>query len=265
MNFSLKHLFAVTLLAILCVNGFYNRHKANGLRSEAELIKTEIEDLTTKTRGFAEREQVYQRAWSAFEQRRDELAQAPDYFAPVARAHQSVNAKDKSSIHVFAPYSSGEDRNRFQKPHETYRIWIPDSPGFELCLGYHEPGPTGTTPVLMKNSRNFVPAEQFKLPLEPGYSLVEFTLSDSRDKSTVNIKVNGVVVHEAERLAVLSWREKLDLSRTEPELELIESIATDFKTVFDPRGVVLATANMWPSGDHPESLSLVVIPSAKEQ
>jgi len=229
MTVSLKLLFAITLIAILCVNGLNNRYKTSQLIAQSSLLAVEFDSLTAKTRCADERELVYQRAWSAFEQQKEKLAKF------------------------------GLD--------ERFLIRIPESPSFELCLGYHKMGIARIVPLPLRHSMYFAPAEQFSNPLPPGDSIVEISMSTpSEGTNTYSIKVNGAVVHEAERNAVIKLVEMMEKGRPARDVpQYSRSMASSNRTEFDSDGVVLVTANWWPTEIKPESFSLVVRPVEKEQ
>lgn len=286
MKFSLKLILAITLLAALTINGVNNRYEAESVRARCVQLKTAITTERYATRSFAQRKLVYQRASEAFERRKAKLDNAPEFFQSVARAHGKLGIEDTEKVHIFSTPGTATNRDVF---HERFRIWLPESNEFELCLGFHETGHPRTFSPKLRNSYYFQPKEQFTFRLQPGETLVEFLMPWERNSNTVELKVNGVVIHQASRKPVLSdsdihfetlKRKFLSTTRNQlpesfrlpgegygnstaqpqPDFERLTSVATSKNHVFDPDAILLTTANYWPSTEEQESVLLVVRP-----
>jgi len=66
MKFSLKLLLAITLLAVLIVNGVNNRHQTSLIVAECESIEEAIGTQQRVTKCYEEKKIVYERAATAF-------------------------------------------------------------------------------------------------------------------------------------------------------------------------------------------------------
>ena len=267
MKISLKLLLGIMLLAALAVNGFNNFKTCNVVQVKCGGLNAAIAKLKKQNQFFQERKLVYQRAFDGFELRKKKLLKAPEFFEPVARLHKEMVVQDSDSIRVMT--IGGPSHENFA--HLRFRIWLPDSPKFELCLGYHKTEFKGDSSLAvpdLTDSRFFTPYRAFSIILNAGETLVEFQVpyeikAKTATKHQVQTRVNGSLVHEAQRIAVLPfWRMKQ--RRNWPEL-LVISASEDL--VFDVKPLRLVTVNAWPDEEEPkasESVSLILRPIVEE-
>ena len=254
MKFSLKHLLAITLLLVLSINGINNWHRAKLVGLESEQLQVAIDTELKTTQFFKDKELVYTHAFDAFENRKAKLLGAPEEFDQVAAMHRKL---DSRLVHIFA-VPDGDRLSRVPGP-ETLRIRLPESPAFELCLGFHqtEASPRAV-PSTMRDSYYFLPKEQFTFPLPVGDSIVKLSFPSAfvGEKDELKVEVNGVEVHTASRDSVLSFRDII----SRESADLLFRFRSGKNPSFEPGPISLTTLNMWPTKHEPESLSLVIRP-----
>ena len=259
MKFSLKLLLAITLLAVLAVNGTNNLHQAKLIRENCLSLEAETGIIRNRTQSFQEKKLLYTRASDAFERRRERISNSSDaYFLRLSRALSIPKAQDRSKMHVSA-FSGKNERGTIVHAvaaRERFRIWLPKSPKFELCLGFHE-HVTERTSETMRDSYYFSPKDMFTVPLDIGESLIEFSIN-VQGKNHVEVVVNGTVVHRASRYTVMDFGDLLTHKSG-------YSVDTSQQNIFEPETLTLVTASLWQTRDEPESVSLLIRPINEEQ
>lgn len=284
MKFSLKLLLAITLLAALSINGLNTRYQSSVILNECKLLEEAIETERRTTAYFAEKKLIYARATEAFERRKEKLSAADDFFEPVIRAHGKLDIEDPTKIHVFSV--SGHSGDEYNRIHERYRIWIPNTSEFVLSLGFHHTNVLPTEWPEFRDSYYFKPNKQLTHALKPGLTLVELKVreNDRNNTNTVEVMIDGVDAHTAKRNGVLSSSEfMMGIVRTSrqsyadvkaPRMKINDkpvraapfvSISHgESEKVFPADFVELATAEFWPTEEEPESFSLVIRPIESE-
>ena len=263
MKISLKLLLGVTLLAALAINGFLNFHSANVIEADCENLRSAISKLDKNNIFFDERKLVYERAFDGFERRKEKLNNSAAFFEPVRRMHRKPATGNSEFMHVLS--APGLRHEGFVNEH--IRIALPESPKFELCLGYHPTELDAESLLDFGDSDYFTPPDLVTVPLEPGESLVKFTIPKWGKglSNRVEVKLNGAVVHQASRPAVAAeWQLKWGAILPSDWPGDIVSIFSSEKQKFAAEPLRLVTANLWPTKDNPESVTLLIRP-VKEQ
>ena len=266
MKISLKFLLGLVLLAALAVSCFINFRTAEVIRVDCENLESSIASAKKSNQFFEERKLVYLRAFDGFKLRKEKLLNTPEFFESVAQMHRKMETKP-DLIQVFS--ISGARHENFL--HERFRIGLPESPRFELCLGYHNAGFEKKLPPELRDSYYFSPQKLFSLPLNPGQSLIEFKVPyETGTPSThlVEVIVNGEVVHEAKRLTVRPyWQLAGGGRRSDRRSDLNSKIVSVFSSEdqeFAAEPLRLVTVNAWPTKDDPEGVSLILRPIGGE-
>lgn len=256
MKFSLKHLLAITLFAVLVINAVNNFQTAKQVRLECEQLQQDIDLQKKATRLFYKKKLLYTRAFEAFEKRRTKLSNADEFFEPVASRHRKIEARDSDQIHIFSGPRDGKPAIDI---HETFRVCVPKSPAFELCIGFHETVSSRTVSGPMRDSYYFSPKSQFKFPMNPGDSLIEISLAFPHDgKDTLVVKVDGIAVHTASRGSVLSLQERVLKLAPNSWPKLFTTHRSSSIHSWESAPLALTTVNLWPTKDEPESFSLML-------
>ena len=267
MKISLRLLLGIVFLSALAVNGVVNSQKVNKLRAECESLDNSVVTIKKQNQFFEERKLVYERAFEGFQLRKEKLNKAPKFFEPVVRMHRKLEINNPEVIQIFSV--QGVTHENFA--HERIRLGIPESAQLELCLGYHLTESNYKPPLNLTDSANFSPKELFTIPLNPGESLVEFTMPyDNQSTSNlVELKIDGVVVHQATRpSAGAFWRVKRKTPQDWPKI-LSGYAGKDQVAATEP--IRLVTVNAWPNpalttkAARSESLSLVIRPIVEKQ
>lgn len=254
MKFSLKLLLAITLLTVLIVNGVNNRHQASLIVAECESIEEAIGVQLRATKYYEEKKLVYERAATAFQRRKERLADADDSFSRVAKFHGELTIQDPDKIHVWT-LPGDVVANSVNK---RFRIWIPESTSLELCLGYQGVWERDKN-LPLNDSFYFSPKERFIRKLEPGECFVELTLDESNldSSSVVQVIVDGVIEHSAKKKPVGSRGVFFPFKR-------IATLVDSGEEVFPPEKLELVKLNFWKDKEDAENLSLVIRPSEAE-
>ena len=264
MNFSLKHLLAITLLLVLLVNGIHNLYRTGRVESECQQLRADIEAQLITTQYFEDKEQVYTRAFAAFEKRRNKLSNAHKRFESVAVAHRKL---DSELVHIFTVRDNAH--MGFGGGSKTFRVCLPESPAYELCLGFHKTEKSGsvTSPPRMRDSYYFSPKEQFTFPLPSGDSIVKLLLPVAVrgfPNKSLKVEVNGVEVHATSRNAVLSRQDVFDRKYRDMQSHLHSRFQSGKIPSFEPGPITLVTMNQWTTKHEPESCSIVLRPVEQE-
>ncbi|QEG22197.1 hypothetical protein [Mariniblastus fucicola] len=277
MNFSLKHLLSITLLSVLTVNGLNNLRETKLVQQNCRRTKHIVDKRIGQTEHFAEKKLIFTRAANAFDQRRDKLENADVFFRPVAMMHQRLQIDDLKNLFVAA----SDDGNPDSKSHvdKSFRIIVPESRRFELCLGYHATNDGGSKdPPLLRESSYFSPELQFRKQLTAGDHFVQLSVTSFQDRDSVTLKIDGVNLHQSSRPSVpMRHPDWVDSKRPNPlkhqtraeiskELETLaelnrrktHALSTTDKNLFEAESLLLADINHWPTVEDPESLSLVI-------
>ena len=257
MKISLQLLLGIVLLAALGVNAFLNFQTSDAIRANCERLDDSLAKIREKNQYSEERKLVYQRAFDGFKHRKESLLNAPEFFESVAHMHGKVEVKP-DQIRVLS--ISGAEHENFL--HQRFRISLPESPQFELWLGYHETDSKSKLPLKLRNSDYFVPEELVTIPLKKRESLVEFKIpyeeSATKINHVVEVIVNGQIVHQATRSAMIQfWK----LGRKKPKNwpRKIVSVLESEEQLFAAETLSLVTVHAWPTG-RPESVSLMLRP-----
>ena len=264
MKFSLKFLLAITLLLVLSVNGFNNLRQAKKIAMESEQLRAAIDTELNTSRFFDDKKQVYTRAFAAFEKRRNKLSNAHKRFESVAVAHRKLHSE---LVHIFTVRDNAH--MGFGGGSKTFRVCLPESPAFELCLGFHKTEKSGsvTSPPRMRDSYYFSPKEQFTFPLPSGDSIVKLLLPVAVrgfPNKSLKVEVNGVEVHATSRDAVLSRQDVFDRKYRDMHSHLHSRFQSGKIPSFEPGPITLVTMNQWPTKHEPESCSIVLRPVEQE-
>ena len=263
MKVSLKLLLGVTLLAALAINGFLNFHSANVIEADCENLRSAISKLDKNNIFFDERKLVYERAFDGFERRKEKLNNSAAFFEPVRRMHRTPATGNSEFMHIQSALGS----RRGGVVNERIRIVLPESPKFELCLGYHPTESDAESLLNFRDSDYFKPPDLVTVPLEPGESFVKFTIPTwgKRLSNRVEVKLNGAVVHQASRPAVAElWQLEWGAILPSDWPEDIVSVFSGEKQKFAAEPLRLVTAHLWPNKNNPESVTLLIRP-VKEQ
>ncbi len=263
MNFSLKHLLAITLLAVLLVNWTNNLNRTVRIESECVQLREDIETQLATTQYFEDKEQVYTRAFDVFENRKAKLLQAPEFFEPAAAMFRMPDTEDSDLVHIAA----APDRHDLTFGVDaTYRICLPKSPAFELCMGFHEADSQRTTLPELRDSHYFSPNEQFTIPLNVGSSLVEFSYGNAKTRhSVLDVLIDGIKVHSTTRKPVLTRRQRKLRKVPKGSPEPVSIIDLSEGNSFEPGPLSLATINLWPTEKDPEGLSVILRPVVESE
>jgi len=269
MKFSLTQLLAVTLLACLAIKGANDIRIAEAKRLECESLEAEISSGEPALEFFDEKKLIYTRAFSSFEKRKAGLLAASDIHEPAAVMFREPDAKQSDKIYV-ANYSNEFSRQKHSMhTNQCFRIWVPESQQFELCLGFHEPRSDFSQERELLTSYHFHPNSMLSTPLDSGGSLVEFHLAKKGGRDLVRVVVDGKTVHYAFRETIDGdFAQSLDLSNANEDAALIDGkkppplivAAAGELTAHAPKRLTLLTANHWLTEDNLESVSLVIRP-----
>lgn len=195
MKFSLSFLLCCMVIASLAVNVWNNRRIAGALESQKNEIIAQMKEDEFKALNAAERKQVLERSLAAFENRKIAFAKAKSKFDKVAGKYSKLNIDDPSRVHLVN-WETIAPEGGF---HERFRIWVPDSPKLEVCLGFHNNDNSFVRKRTFRSSRFYQPSAPHTVPLDSGESIVELLGTRRDDSFHVELLINEKRIHEIER------------------------------------------------------------------
>ncbi len=195
MKFSLSFLLVSMIMASLVINMWNNYRIATAHQRSSAELSAAIEADKLDSINAVEKAQVYERSFNAFEKRKIEFDAAIPKFETVANKYSVLEIADPARIHMVASEVI-EPENGF---HETFRIWLPESPSFHLQFGFHDDDHRFVRKRDLRDSNYFAPAEPFSSPLMQGESRIELIGTRRKGCFEIELLVNETVVHKIKR------------------------------------------------------------------
>lgn len=215
MQFSLRTLIAMVVLAALLTSGILLNRQLNGLKAEAKRNQSEIDDLNFELDDVAVIEESIKRYNKFFDKRRDEIGIAKEKYLELAQSMRPLKFVDESNKGAFVevPDTSWLRKSDFER--KAWRVFVPQSKAgttSRLALDFlplfktasSENPISGSQPFesakILKDSKQFrtdsmLPAKSKRFDLPAGESKVYFDTKRGSEGVTISILVNDTCVH----------------------------------------------------------------------